>query len=126
MPPPRIQTFDLSAVPEKLRPAIEQAMVKPLKLFMEESVRSIAKAWVQGDNLAIYEDIRVDVPSDWVTPTFLNGWDDYGDADDPRVGYRKTEQGDLELRGRTTQSGAVVPSVMFMVPFLPEGNARFV
>lgn len=122
MPPPRIQPVDLAALPQALRQPLEQGLAKPLKLYMDDASRAIGLTWRRGDNLAFYEDLRVDVSADWLSPTMQNSWGDGG------AFYRKTEAGDLELDGNVTApgGGAVANTTMFTVPFPPERYGRFV
>lgn len=131
MAQPRVQTFDLTALPEKLREPVQQSLVKPLRLFMDEAARAIGKAWTQGETLAFYEGVRVDVPDEWLTPTFQNSWSDGAGTGDPSVAYRKTENGDLEFRGfpAAPGGGAVSGNEILSIAnssFWPAGRASFV
>ncbi len=121
MPPPRVQTFDLSALPDQLRGPVEQALVKPITLFMDEAARAINRCWARGDTVALFEDVRVDVPADWTSPTMENSWIDGGAV------YRKTEGGELELDGKVTApgGGAVAGTTIFTVPFAPARAGRY-
>lgn len=126
--PPRVQTFDLTALPDQLRGPVEQALVKPLKLFMDETSRTLGRAWVLRDNLALFEDIRIDVPDEWIAPTLLNSWTDGTTFGDPTPAYRWREDGDLELRGflLAPGGGATVDTAMFQMQYQPIGRATFV
>ena len=113
MPPPRVQSFDLTALPEELRRPVEAALVKPIRLFMDDASRAIERAWSVGDDLLFYEDVRVDVPADWIVATFLASWTNYQDA-----AYRKTENGDVEFQGyaRAPGGGAVANTTIIQLP----------
>ena len=68
--------------------------------------------WQVGEILRL-DDIKANkVQEDWITPTLLNGWEQFG-AGDP-VGYMKDDMGFVHLRGAIT--GGAYPSICFNLP----------
>ncbi|WP_248930147.1 hypothetical protein [Paenibacillus hamazuiensis] len=58
------------------------------------------------------------VQGQWITPTLLNGWVDYGDSNRPKIGYMKDEFGKVYLTGviKNGSIGATTPAF-----YLPAG-----
>lgn len=62
----------------------------------------------------------------WIAPTLLNGWVNYGGADQD-VGYRKNEFGIVEIRGLIKDGSAVNGTTLFILPigYRPLKNKNF-
>lgn len=108
----------LEGFPEEIRGPLFRSLVEPLRAFNSAVGAAVEASWRVGVNLQLFE-LRVDVPNDWQTPTFLNSWTAATSiSGEVAPGYRKTEDGHLELRGAADApgGGATPGDVLFTVP----------
>jgi hypothetical protein len=60
-------------------------------------------------------DAAIDWDDDWIAPTLLNGWKDYGQGYTP-TGYRRLPGGIVQIRGLVYGGSAATATSVFVLP----------